>query len=167
MFTIDWIHRFIYLHYTDAASSLNGIEILYSSTSEYQSLIFLTRLTFPNTKTISSINVNPFQGYRMTRVEFVCQEFVFFRYLYISAYYDAQHSFVYRSFLDGSNLEVLLTLHYPILSLTVDYRHPTFYLLLSNGDIESYIIDTQSTWKTMLYQFRCKFFKLNDFKMNA
>jgi hypothetical protein len=87
-------------------------------------------------KTISSINVHPLQGY-----------------LYISSYYDAQHSFIYRSLLDGSNLEIFLTLQYPVLSMTIDYRHPRLYVMLSNGEIESYSIDISQPWKTSVYHF--------------
>lgn len=76
------------------------------------------------------------------------------RYLYISAYYDAQHSFVYRSLLDGSNLKLFLTLDYPTLSMTVDYRHPRLYVLLSNGEIESYSIDASQPWKSSVYHFQ-------------
>ena len=75
------------------------------------------------------------------------------RYLYISTYYDAQHSFVYRSFLDGSNLQIFITLHYPVLSMTIDYRHPRLYVLLSNGEIESYATDSSQPWKSTLHQF--------------
>ncbi|CAF1500938.1 unnamed protein product, partial [Adineta ricciae] len=134
---VDWIHRFVYVLYEDPTSSTNGIEILYSTTNDYTHLIFVNRLTFSNTKTISSINAQPLQGY-----------------LYISAYYDAQHSFVYRSLLDGSNLEIFLTLQYPVLSMTVDYRHPRLYLMLSNGDIESYTTDTHQAWKTSIYSIK-------------
>jgi len=76
--------------------------------------------------------------------------------LYISAYYDAQHSFVYRSLLDGTNLEIFLTLEYPVLSMTVDYRHPRLYVLLSNGLIESYSIDRSQPWKMNVYRFQSK-----------
>ena len=76
------------------------------------------------------------------------------RYLYISAYYDAQHSFVYRSLLDGSNLKLFLTLDYPTLSMTLDYRHPRLYVLLSNGEIESYSIDASQPWKSSVYHFQ-------------
>lgn len=86
--------------------------------------------------------------------------FILFRYLYISAYYDAQHSFVYRSLLDGSNLEIFLTVSYPVLSMTLDYRHPRLYVLLSNGEIESYAIDESQPWKTSVYRFQSKFFFL-------
>ncbi|CAF0998634.1 unnamed protein product [Adineta steineri] len=131
---IDWIHRFVYALYDDPSSSSNGIEIMYATTNDYTQLIFVNRLTFSNLKTISSINVQPLQGY-----------------LYISAYYDAQHSFIYRSLLDGSNLEIFLILQYPVLSMTIDYRHPRLYVMLSNGKIESYAIDSSQPWKTDVY----------------
>ncbi|CAF1201178.1 unnamed protein product [Rotaria sordida] len=134
---VDWIHRLVYVLYDDPSSSLNGIEIMYSNKNDYTQLTFVNRLTFSNTKTISSINVHPLQGY-----------------LYISAYYDAQHSFVYRSLLDGSNLEIFLTLQYPVLSMTIDYRHPRLYVLLSNGEIESYAIDKSQPWKINVYYFK-------------
>ena len=79
-----------------------------------------------------------------------------FSYVYISTYYDAQHSFIYRSLLDGSNLEIFLTLHYPVLSMTIDFRHPRLYALLSNGEIESYATDSSQPWKTTLHQFLSK-----------
>ncbi|UJR15454.1 hypothetical protein I4U23_002397 [Adineta vaga] len=134
---VDWIHRFVYALYEDPSSSTNGIEILYATTNDYTHLIFVNRMTFSNTKTISSINVQPLQGY-----------------LYISAYYDAQHSFVYRSLLDGSNLEIFLTLPYPVLSMTIDYRHPRLYTILSNGDIDSYTTDSNQPWKTNIYSVK-------------
>ena len=80
--------------------------------------------------------------------------FALIRCLYISAYYDAQHSFVYRSLLDGSNLRVFLTLDYPTLSMALDYRHPRLYVLLSNGEIESYSIDISQPWKRSVYHFQ-------------
>ncbi|CAF3395990.1 unnamed protein product [Rotaria socialis] len=134
---VDWIHRIVYALYDDPSSSSNGIEIMYSNKNDYTQLTFMNRLTFSNIKTISSVNVHPLQGY-----------------LYISAYYDAQHSFVYRSLLDGSNLEIFLTLQYPVLSMTIDYRHPRLYVLLSNGEIESYAIDESQPWKTSVYYFK-------------
>ncbi|CAF1341226.1 unnamed protein product [Rotaria sordida] len=137
---VDWIHRIVYALYDDlsssSSSSTNGIEILHAN-YDYTQLIFVNRLTFSNMKTISSVNVHPLQGY-----------------LYISAYYDSQHSFIYRSLLDGSNLETFISLYQPVLSMTIDYRHPRLYVILSNGEIESYAIDSSQPWKTNLYQFK-------------
>ncbi len=146
---IDWIHRFIYAFYNDPSSSSNGIEILYANKNDYTQLTFINRLTFSNMKTISSINVHPLQGY-----------------LYISAYYDSQHSFIYRSLLDGSNLEVFLILDYPVLSMTIDYRHPRLYVLLSNGEIESYSIDTSQPWKKNIYNFNSKNLDLKPYSID-
>jgi hypothetical protein len=77
-------------------------------------------------------------------------------YLYISAYYDAQHSVIYRSLLDGSNLEVFIHLYQPVLSMTIDYRHPRLYVMLANGEIESYAMDSSQPWKTSVFQFKSK-----------
>ncbi|CAF3052787.1 unnamed protein product [Rotaria socialis] len=136
---VDWIHRLVYVLYDDpssSSSSPNGIEILHAN-NEYTKLKFMNRLTFSTMKTISSINVHPLQGY-----------------LYISAYYDAQHSLVYRSLLDGSNLETFISLHRPVLSMTIDYRHPRLYVILSSGEIESYAIDSSQPWKKTVYYFK-------------
>lgn len=84
-----------------------------------------------------------------------CAIFVF-RYLYISAYYDAQHSLIYRSLLDGSNLETFISLFQPVLSMTIDYRHPRLYVMLSNGEIESYALDSSQPWKTSVHRFKGK-----------
>lgn len=84
-----------------------------------------------------------------------CAVFVF-RYLYISAYYDAQHSLIYRSLLDGSNLETFISLFQPVLSMTLDYRHPRLYVMLSNGEIESYALDSSQPWKTSVHRFKGK-----------
>jgi len=81
---------------------------------------------------------------------------LFFSYLYISAYYDAQHSLIYRCLLDGSNLETFINLYQPVLSMTIDYRHPRLYVILSNGEIESYAIDSSQPWKTKIYHFKSK-----------
>jgi hypothetical protein len=40
--------------------------------------------------------------------------------------------------------------------MTIDYRHPRLYVLLSNGEIESYSIDTSQPWKTSIYHFKGK-----------
>jgi hypothetical protein len=80
--------------------------------------------------------------------------FLFLSYVYISAYYDAQHSLIYRSLLDGSNLETFISLYQPVLGMTVDYRHPRLYVMLSNGEIESYAIDSSQPWKTNIYRFK-------------
>ena len=84
-----------------------------------------------------------------------CAIFVF-RYLYISAYYDAQHSLIYRSLLDGSNLETFTSLFQPVLSMTIDYRHPRLYIMLSNGEIESDALDSSQPWKTSVHRFKGK-----------
>ncbi len=89
--------------------------------------------------------------------------YFFIRYLYVSAYYDAQHSFIYRSLLDGSNLEIFLTLQYSVLSMTIDYRHPRLYVILSNGEIESYSIDSSQPWKISVYHFKSKLSIFRDF----
>ncbi|UJR31341.1 hypothetical protein I4U23_018836 [Adineta vaga] len=133
---VDWIHRLVYVLYDDPSSSSNGIEIMYAN-NDYTQLTFVNRLTFSNMKTISSINVHPLQGY-----------------LYISAYYDAQHSLIYRSLLDGSNLETFINLYQPVLSMTIDYRHPRLYVILSNGEIESYAIDSSQPWQTSVHRFK-------------
>jgi hypothetical protein len=38
--------------------------------------------------------------------------------------------------------------------MTVDYRHPRLYVMLSNGEIESYAIDSSQPWKTNIYRFK-------------
>lgn len=78
------------------------------------------------------------------------------RYFYISAYYDGQHSLIYRCLLDGSNLETFISLYQPVLSMTMDYRHPRLYVMLANGEIESYAIDSSQPWKTKIYRFKSK-----------
>ncbi|CAF0938219.1 unnamed protein product [Adineta steineri] len=133
---VDWIHRFLYVLYDDPSSSSNGIEIMHANI-DYTQLTSVNRLTFSNMKTISSVNVHPLQGY-----------------VYISTYYDAQHSLIYRSLLDGSNLETFINLYQPVLSMTIDYRHLRLYAMLSNGEIESYAIDSSQPWKTNIYRFK-------------
>ena len=41
--------------------------------------------------------------------------------------------------------------------MTIDYRHPRLYVILSNGEIESYSIDSSQPWKTSVYHFKNKF----------
>lgn len=60
---VDWIHRLLYVVYNDRFSSLNGIEILHSASSDYKTFVSINDLTFSNRKTISSINVDPFSGF--------------------------------------------------------------------------------------------------------
>lgn len=74
--------------------------------------------------------------------------------MYISSYYDAQHSLIYRSLLDGSNLETFINLYEPVLWMTIDYRHPRLYVILSSGQIESYSIDSSQPWRTIVYSFK-------------
>lgn len=76
--------------------------------------------------------------------------------MYISAYYDSQHSMVYRSLLDGSNLETFINLPYPVLGMAIDYRHPRLYVMLSNGEIQSYATDLSQPWMTRVYYFQSK-----------
>ncbi|CAF1101829.1 unnamed protein product, partial [Didymodactylos carnosus] len=138
---IDWIHRIIYAYYNDLLSLENGIEILYAN-ENYTNLTFIQRLTFSYTKTISAMKVNPLQGY-----------------LYISGYFDSQRSSIYRSWLDGSNLEVFIPhVSSPILSMVIDYRHPQLYALLSNGlnhsEIVSYSLNDKQPWKRTIYAFK-------------
>ena len=94
------------------------------------------------------------KGKENDHFDFVINFSLLNRYVYISAYYDAQHSLVYRSLLDGSNLETFITLNYPVLGMTLDYRHPRLYVMLSNGDIESYATDASQPWKTRIYSFK-------------
>lgn len=61
---------------------------------------------------------------------------------------------IYRSLLDGSNLETIITLNHPVLGMTIDYRHPRLYAMLSNGDIESYSIDGSQPWKALVYSLK-------------
>lgn len=77
-------------------------------------------------------------------------------YLYLSAYYDGQHSMIYRCLLDGSNLEVFLHLSQPVLTMTIDYRHPRLFAILADGLIESYAIDSSQPWKKTLYQLQSR-----------
>ena len=42
--------------------------------------------------------------------------------------------------------------------MTIDYRHPRLYVILSNGEIESYSIDISQPWKTSVYHFKSKVF---------
>ncbi|CAF0737282.1 unnamed protein product [Didymodactylos carnosus] len=141
IYRIDWIHRIIYAYYNDPSSLESGIEILYSN-ENYTNLTYIQRLTFSNTKTISAMKVNPFQGY-----------------LYISSYFDSQHSLIYRSWLDGSKLEVFIQhVSSPILSMAIDYRHAQLYVLLSNGldhsEIVSYSLNNKQSWKKTIYAFK-------------
>jgi len=46
--------------------------------------------------------------------------------------------------------------------MTIDYRHPRLYVLLSNGEIESYAIDSSQPWKTNIYFFQSKYSFLRD-----
>lgn len=85
-----------------------------------------------------------------------CFFFFFESYLYLSAYYDGQHSIVYRCLLDGSNLEVFLHLSQPVLTMTIDYRHPRVYVVLADGLIESYAIDSSQPWKKAIYQLHSR-----------
>jgi hypothetical protein len=61
---------------------------------------------------------------------------------------------IYRCLLDGSNLVTFIHLYQPVLSMTIDYRHPRLYVMLANGQIESYAIDSSQPWKTNVYQFK-------------
>jgi len=38
--------------------------------------------------------------------------------------------------------------------MTIDYRHPRLYIILSNGEIESYSIDISQPWKQNVYNFQ-------------
>lgn len=63
---------------------------------------------------------------------------------------------IYRCLLDGSNLVTFISLYQPVLSMTLDYRHPRLYVMLADGHIESYAIDSSQPWKTNIYQFKSK-----------
>jgi hypothetical protein len=79
---------------------------------------------------------------------------------------------IYRCLLDGSNLEIFISLYQPVLSMTIDYRHPRLYVMLANGEIESYAIDSSQPWKKNIYHFKSKineilkffFFLINEFE---
>ncbi|CAF4022418.1 unnamed protein product [Rotaria magnacalcarata] len=38
--------------------------------------------------------------------------------------------------------------------MTIDYRHPRLYVVLSTGEIESYAIDSSQPWKKTVYHFK-------------
>jgi hypothetical protein len=40
--------------------------------------------------------------------------------------------------------------------MTIDYRHPRLYVMLSNGMIESYAIDSSQPWRMNVYHFKSK-----------
>jgi hypothetical protein len=47
--------------------------------------------------------------------------------------------------------------------MTIDYRHPRLYVILSNGEIESYSIDSSQPWKISVYHFKSKLSIFRDF----
>ena len=49
-----------------------------------------------------------------------------------------------------------ISLYQPVLSMTLDYRHPRLYVMLADGQIESYAIDSSQPWKNNVYQFKSK-----------